>query len=193
MMDGMSLSAPVDARTRILDAAEALVRAKGVAGLTLDAAARLAGVSKGGLLYHFASKEALLTGLIDRMAAFIEEDFAAGIAAQPEGPGRVARASLAWGFGPAPEAADERCDRAAAVFLATFHHNPALLDPVRAVIARMRRAVAEDGLAPGIGGVVMAAGDGLFMARIFGMYKPTPEEMADMHATLSRLIEESAS
>ncbi|MBL6454923.1 TetR/AcrR family transcriptional regulator [Belnapia sp. T6] len=190
MMDGTPHPAP-DARTRILDAAESLVRAKGVAGLTLDAAARLAGVSKGGLLYHFASKEALLIGLIARMAEFIAEDFAAGTAAQPEGPGRVARAMLAWGFGQTPEAMNERCDRAAAVFLATFHHDPALLDPVRAIIARMRQAVAEDGLSPGVGGIVMAAGDGLFMARIFGMYAPTPGEMAAMHATLSRLIEES--
>jgi AcrR family transcriptional regulator len=191
MMDGSTLPAQADARTRILDAAESLVRAKGVAGLTLEAAARLAGVSKGGLLYHYASKEALLAGLIARMAAFITEDFAAGVAAQPAGPGQVARAVLAWGFGQTPEAMNERCDRAAAVFLATFHHDPALLDPVRAVIADMRRRVAADGLPPGIGGVVMAAGDGLFMARIFGMYTPTPEEMAAMHATLSRLIEEA--
>ena len=186
-------SAPAtDARTRILDAAEGLVRSKGVAGLTLEAAAKLAGVSKGGLLYHFASKEALLTGLLGRMAEFITADFAAGVAAQPEGRGRVARAMLAWGFGLTPEAMNERCDRAAAVFLAAFHHDPALLDPVRAVIARMRAAVLADGLPPGVGGVIMAAGDGLFMARIFGMYTPTPEEMQQMHATLSRLLEDAA-
>src|SRR5881227_3806920 len=58
---------PADARTRILDAAETIVRDKGVTGLTLDAAAREAGVSKGGLLYHFASKEALAAGLLDRL------------------------------------------------------------------------------------------------------------------------------
>ena len=34
MPDG---STPIDARTRILDAAEAIVRARGVSGLTLDA------------------------------------------------------------------------------------------------------------------------------------------------------------
>lgn len=188
MMDGSTLPA-TDARTRILDAAEALVRAKGVAGLTLEAAAKLAGVSKGGLLYHFASKEALLTGLLGRMAEFVTADFAAGVADQPEGPGRVARAMLNWGFGLAPEARNERCDRAAAVFLAVFHHDPALLDPMRAVVAKMREAVMADGLPPGHGGAIMAAGDGLFMARIFGMYTPTPEETREMHAALSRLLE----
>ncbi|MBK1658571.1 TetR/AcrR family transcriptional regulator [Paracraurococcus ruber] len=180
--------APHDARTRILDAAEAIVRARGVAHLTLEAAAREAGVSKGGLLYHFASKEALITGLLGRMAEFMRQDFEAMVASQPEGPGRVARTMLAWAFEMAPEAINERCDRAAAVFLAAFHHDPALLDPIRAVIAQMRRTLATDGLAPGVGGIVMAAGDGLFMARIFGLYTPTKQERDDMHAALSRLL-----
>ena len=179
---------PTDARTRILDAAEAIVRARGVAGLTLEAAAREAGVSKGGLLYHFASKEALLTGLLARLATFIGEDFQVTVATQPEGQGRVARAMLSWAFGLTPEAMNERCDRAAAVFLAAFHHDPALLDPIRAVVARMREAVAADGLPPGHGGAIMAAGDGLFMARIFGLYAPTEAEMHQMHTALSRLL-----
>jgi AcrR family transcriptional regulator len=181
--------APSDARTRILDAAEAIVRARGVSGLTLEAAAREAGVSKGGLLYHFASKEALLTGLLARMAEWMRLDFEACVAAQPEGPGRVARAMLAWAFELTPEASNERCDRAAAVFLAAFHHDPALLGPIRAVIARMREAVAADGLPPGHGGIIMAAGDGLFMARVFGLYTPTGQERQDMHAALFRLLE----
>lgn len=181
-----------DARTRILDAAEAIVRARGVSGLTLDAAAREAGVSKGGLLYHFASKEALLSGLLARMSEWMAQDFEACVAAQPEGAGRVARAMMAWAFELTPEAVNERCDRAAAVFLAAFHHDPALLAPIRAVIARMREAVAADGLPPGHGGAIMAAGDGLFMARTFGLYTPTEQERQDMHAALSRLLEARA-
>jgi AcrR family transcriptional regulator len=181
-----------DARTRILDAAEALVRGRGVAGLTLDAAAREAGISKGGLLYHFASKEALLTGLLNRHAEFVAGDFAAGVAAQPAGPGRIARAMLAWGLGGTQEAADERCDRAAAVFLAAFHHDPALLGPMRAVIAQMREAVAADGLPPGHGMAIMAAMDGLFMARIFGLYALDAAERQAVHAALSRLLDPGA-
>jgi AcrR family transcriptional regulator len=179
---------PIDARTRIFDAAEAIVRARGVGGLTIEAAAREAGVSKGGLLYHFATKEALLIGLLGRMAEWLAADFTAGIAAQPEGPGRVARAMLTWGFGLAAEEVNERCDRIAAVFLAAFHHDPKLLDPVRAVIAAMREAVAADGLPPGHGGAIMAAGDGLFMARVFGLYAPSPDEVRHMHAALSGLL-----
>lgn len=178
-----------DARTRILDAAEAIVRARGVSGFTLEAAAREAGVSKGGLLYHFASKEALLAAMLARLADFVAEDFVLAMQRLPPGPGRAARAMLAWGLELSEVEANERCDRAAAVFLAAFHHDPALLDPIRAVVAGLRDAVAADGLPPGHGMAIMAAMDGLFMARIFGMYELAPEERQAMHAALSRLLE----
>jgi len=180
-----------DARTRILDAAEAMVRNRGVSGLTLEAAAREAGVSKGGLLYHFASKEALLAAMLNRLADFVSEDFVEAMERLPPGPGRAARAMLAWGLEVSEAEANERCDRAAAVFLAAFHHDPALLDPIRAVVAGLRNAIAADGLPPGHGMAVMAAMDGLFMARIFGMYELAPEERQAMHAALSRLLEPS--
>lgn len=177
-----------DARTRILDAAEAIVRRAGVAALTLEAAAREAGVSKGGLLYHFASKEALLAAMLQRLAEFDAADFEAGVAAQEPGPGRAARALLEWALGLPEAETEERCDRAAAVFLAAFHHDPALLDPMRRVIARMRERLAADGLPEGHAAAIMAAGDGLFMARIFGLYRLTQAEREAVHAALSRLI-----
>ena len=185
-MDGPTPAA--DAPTRILDAAENLIIARGVAALTLEAAAREARVSKGGLLYHFASKEALLEALLRRLSAFIAQEFAACVAAQVPGQGRVARAMLAWGFGDGEWACNERHQRAGAVFLAAFHHDPALLAPIRAVIAEMRVAVAAGGLPPGHGAAIMAAGDGLFMARLFSLYTPSAAELAEMRAALSGLL-----
>jgi AcrR family transcriptional regulator len=182
-------TAPPDARTRILDAAEAIVQSRGVAGLTLEAAARDAGVSKGGLLYHFASKEALLDALLRRLAGFMEQEYRACVAAQPEGAGRVARAMLEWGFGQGEFACNERHDRAAAVFLAAFHHDPVLLDPIREVIWRMRADIAADGLPPGHGDAINAAGDGMFMARIFRLYTPSEAERQAMRTALQRLLE----
>jgi AcrR family transcriptional regulator len=189
MADVTATTPPPDARTRVLDAAEAIVQARGVAGLTLEAAARDAGVSKGGLLYHFASKEALLDAMLRRLAEFMEREYRACVDSQPEGPGRVARAMLEWGFGDGEMSCNDRHDRAAAVFLAAFHHDPALLDPIRAVIARMRGDIASDGLPPGHGDAINAAGDGMFMARIFRLYTPTAEERTQMRGALATLLE----
>ena len=55
------------ARDRVLDAYETLLIEVGAAAATLDAVAAAAGVSKGGLLYHFASKDALAEGLLGRL------------------------------------------------------------------------------------------------------------------------------
>ena len=54
------------ARERLLDAAATVVRRDGAQALTLDAVAAEAGVSKGGLLYHFRSKRDLLDALVGR-------------------------------------------------------------------------------------------------------------------------------
>ncbi|WP_198373209.1 TetR/AcrR family transcriptional regulator [Roseomonas rosulenta] len=187
----MNVTLPTpDARTRILDAVERIVVARGVAGLTLEAAAREAGVSKGGLLYHFASKEALLTGLLERLAAFIRSEFEKNCARQPPGPGRVARAFLAWAFGEADcTPGDEHHERAAAVFLAAFHHDRALLDPMRAVYAGMKAALLEDGLPQGHAMAVLTACDGLFMAHLFGLYRPTEADLVALRGTLDALVE----
>jgi AcrR family transcriptional regulator len=181
---------PLDMPTRILDAVERIVMARGVAGLTLEAAAREAGVSKGGLLHHYGSKEALLTAMLGRLAGFIVEEHARNVAAAPEGPGRVARAFLAWAFGESDcSPGDERHDRASAVFLAAFHHDPALLDPLRAVFAQMKRNLVSDGIPPGRALTVLAACDGLFMAHIFRTQDYTQEDLAALRATLAALLE----
>lgn len=54
-----------EVRTRILDAASEVIRREGAIALTLDAVAKQAEVSKGGLLYHYPNKEALVGGLLE--------------------------------------------------------------------------------------------------------------------------------
>jgi hypothetical protein len=82
---------------------------------------------------------------------------------------------------------NERCDRIAAVFLAAFHHDPALLNPARAIVDELRKALATDGPPPGSGMAIMAAGDGLLMARIFGLYNVSDEERRAMRNALAPL------
>jgi len=79
------MSRPPRARESVLDAFEATLIASGERAATMDATARAAGVSKGGLLYHFASKDALEAGLIERLASLVAEDIA-DMAAASEGP-----------------------------------------------------------------------------------------------------------
>jgi AcrR family transcriptional regulator len=72
------------ARAKLLDAFTRLLLEKGERSATLDAVAAAAGVSKGGLLYHFKSREALVVGLADRLRELGAAD-AELMRAAPEG------------------------------------------------------------------------------------------------------------
>ena len=66
-----------DTREKLLDAFDRLLEQHGTAGATLDAVAAEAGVSKGGLLYHFGSKAKLMQGSLDRLRRLVDADIAA--------------------------------------------------------------------------------------------------------------------
>jgi TetR/AcrR family transcriptional regulator, transcriptional repressor for nem operon len=54
-----ALAKPASARSKLLDAATALVRQKGYAATSIDDLCKAAGVTKGAFFHHFPSKEAL--------------------------------------------------------------------------------------------------------------------------------------
>ena len=64
-----------NSREHILDTYIDLLIRSGERAATLDAVATAAKVSKGGLLYHFASKKALLEALAERTLTLAKEDF----------------------------------------------------------------------------------------------------------------------
>jgi AcrR family transcriptional regulator len=65
---------PPAARDKVLDAFQRLLIEHGERETTLDAVAKAAGVSKGGLIYHFGSREALIEGLLGRLELEAEQD-----------------------------------------------------------------------------------------------------------------------
>lgn len=83
---------PDAVRRALLDAAIQIAIEQGVQGVTIQAVATAAGVTKGGLFHHFASKQALIEGvyldLIDKMDAELDEH----MARDPEPQGRFTRA-----------------------------------------------------------------------------------------------------
>lgn len=70
------MARPPLARERVLDAFEEILISSGERTATLEATAKTADVSKGGLLYHFASKDDLSVGMIERLKHLVDEDLA---------------------------------------------------------------------------------------------------------------------
>ncbi|MGA0539975.1 TetR/AcrR family transcriptional regulator [Neotabrizicola sp. VNH66] len=83
---------PEALRQSLLDHAIALVLTQGLHGLTTDAVARAAGVSKGGLFHHFASKPALVEAVAAEAVARMAQAIDARLSPDPARPGRFTRA-----------------------------------------------------------------------------------------------------
>ncbi|MEU2195686.1 TetR/AcrR family transcriptional regulator [Streptomyces fimicarius] len=64
-------------RTQILDAATRVVQREGVKSVTFDSVAAEAGLTKGGLLYHFASRDDLIQAIHQHLADRWEADLVA--------------------------------------------------------------------------------------------------------------------
>ncbi len=74
-----------NSRDGILSVAEAILVERGGSALTIDAVAKAAGLSKGGVLYHFPSKACLVEALIERSIGAIDAVFMAVEMAGPAG------------------------------------------------------------------------------------------------------------
>ena len=159
---------PSDARDRLLDAAEARLLAHGPAGLVLDAVAADAGVSKGGLLYHFPSKEALTLGLTRRMLDGFETTQAELRAGDPDPRGRHTRAYLYSTVTDRGEPADGSA-RLMAGILAGFGGDPARLEEVRRHFAAWQEQLEDDGVDPVRATLVRLAADGLWLSSLLGL------------------------
>lgn len=112
----------VSCRDALLDAAESIVVEEGSARLTLDAVADRAHVSKGGLLYHFPSKDALLEGMLGRLIAQIHERRMVAYAGTPDGPAKDLQAEVRAHLD-SPEA---QC-RVGVALLAALANDPTLM------------------------------------------------------------------
>jgi len=117
-------------RERILDAAAELVSEIGSGRLTLETVAERAGLSKGGLLYNFPTKEALLQAMIQRLVDEVSTEREA-LRRQAE-PGRNLEARLCTSA--LLTLRNDRTRQVANGLLAAAAENPRLLAPVREVI-----------------------------------------------------------
>lgn len=175
-----------NARERLLDAAEELVARDGVGMLTLERVAAEALVSKGGLLYHFPSKEALIEGMVERQLREINDAFEMALRTEAPDPGRATRAMVRASFGPATRP-KERERRTAVALLAAVVTRPGLLDPVREAYRRWTKQLIEDGLPAGRSVAVLAALDGMYFWNLLGINEVGPAQTGAARRALEEL------
>jgi AcrR family transcriptional regulator len=177
-------------RDRLLQAASHIIQSQGIERLTLDAVAKEAQVSKGGLLYHFASKEALVIGVIQ----YLMDDFDAAIAHElaqddaPDSPGRWLRAYVKATFNYNSLPTTLISNLLSAVTL-----NPELLKPVQSQYEDWQQQLQVSGLDPVRATLVRLAADGLGTSELFGMELPNESLRQQLLEMLLAMIQEAES
>jgi AcrR family transcriptional regulator len=168
-------------RERLLAAAAAVVRRAGPRGLTLEAVAAEAGVSKGGLLYHFHTKRDLVRGLLadwmDGFEADVDrnaEDDAGGWTRAYVRESDMTRA--------APAERDAEFS-----LLAMLIDAPEELDPLRERYRAWQARIDDDGIDPVDAMLARLAADGLWYADLLDLAPPTGKQRAELLKRLESL------
>ncbi len=173
----------------LISAAERVVVRQGISNVTLESVAAEAGMSKGGLLHHFPSKDALIRAMVERAAANWVTCYESAYAQTPEGPGRMARAVLGHCLSDAECWTDELRSSSSAVF-AALAQNPTLIEPMRAAYAKLHEYIAQDGLPEGVSETVVTAIDGLWLDWVLGLVPLDQARVVRVRRALSELLKQ---
>lgn len=165
----------------IIRAAEEVVREKGARKLTLDAVAAQCGLSKGGLMHHFRTKQALLQAMLESAIA-CEAELAAEFAAEGGDNNGPLSSLLQSMFALMMD--EESLPRA---LIAAVAEDPALLEPIKTKEAKIRSELLNTCSDPELALLLLSAARGLFLGRVLGVMEPDDPIFARLQARLLKL------
>jgi AcrR family transcriptional regulator len=176
-----------DSYETIVDAAEAIVLEAGASHMTLDAVAKKAGVSKGGLFYHFPTKDALLEAMINRTVRAREESRRKILSGLADSPSRELKAYILT-----RSIRDQKLDRMGIPLLAALAHNPKLAEPLRKLVRRQYEKIVPPGAGFERAAVLALAADALALQELLSVSPFTEEQRSRIVDELLKLADESA-
>lgn len=147
-------------RDRVLDAYVEILLLDGVAAATMDEVARQAEISKGGLLHHFPSKDALVEGLLERLEEQTATDIANTLAQDSDVVTAYLRSSLS--------AADEFSATFMAALKLAGSNAPGVNEALVAHFEAWRSMLTEKIEDPVLAQLIHIVGDGLYLHALVG-------------------------
>lgn len=170
-------------RGALLDAAERVVLRDGAGQLTMDAVAAEAGVSKGGVLYAFPSKDALIDALFNRAFAAMDEIGDAFLASAGDTPENRVRAHVLGSKG-ASELVTERSLALIANFMRSPQYRKGAQDYYREALAKLDVTTPSGRRAR----LALLAVEGAATLRGFDFYPIGEQDWQEIHADVLDLL-----
>lgn len=171
-------------REHLINTALATVRTHGIAGLTLDAVAKEAGVSKGGLLHHFRSKDVLIETMLRRLMTQFQAHVQAYVDQEAPTPGRWLRAYVRATFDDEPPPLE-----LIAVLLSGVLENETLMALVRDDWQHWQDRLINDGVPAARAQVIRQAADAYWSERLIGVASTEHAARAELMTELLKLTE----
>lgn len=180
--------AAVQTRERLLAAAREALRTQGINGLTMENVARAAGVSKGGLLHHFRSKDALVEAILQQLFADFELRVEQYHVLEPETPGRWSRAYVRATFEDEPLPLE-----LTVLLLSAISEDDVLIHLLRDDVRQWDMRLCSDGLPVPRARVIRQAADAYWTECLIGTEPTEASERQELMNELLTLAGGSAS
>jgi AcrR family transcriptional regulator len=152
--------------------------------LTLEAVAAAVGITKGGLIYHFKTKDELLGALVERMMGQLDQRSRAKAAKRGDTPSALLQALV-----------DETFDMPRSEklllgnLLAAATHYPHLMAPAQQLFTRLYDELADTGPQAGLALVIAAALDGVSLLELLNLHPFSKRQREAMRLALHQLAQ----
>lgn len=167
----------------ILDAAQQVAAQQGAAKVSMDTVAKKAGLTKGGVLYNFPSKEALVSGMLERLISAYTPKVNTYEASLTDSPNPSLQAVIH-----AVRELEEVNPNIFMAILAAAAHNLDLLQPWRDLKVERYTKIRAQATAADEASILWAASEGLMLLDMLGVLPFDSEHKA----YLLGLLEEKA-
>jgi AcrR family transcriptional regulator len=176
-------------RIEILRAARRIAKRNGVMALSIEAVAKEAKLSKGGVLYHFPGKELMIKALIEDWRMSFQTLLKEYRARDPR-PGGWCRSYIRATL-QSYKPSRLRMGRLGAALYVASAFNPKLLSPVRDELKEIQENIEKDGVDPNIGTIVRLVMDGFWLNEIFGLHILPASKKKEIIGLLEKMVSES--
>ena len=167
-------------RAKVIQSALAIIARDGPSRLTLDGIAKESGISKGGVMHQFPTKEAVLRALLDHQKDYFEDSFRRY---QEDHGAEHTHPHLAARIAGAREAATQPNSLALAI-MAAMAQDPGLLSSVREKDALSLEAIRGEAGDPDLATLRWLAARGLVTTALLGMCPLSAEDRERLFARL---------
>ncbi len=180
----------MDTKESIYHAAAEIIAEDGVTNITLEKVAGRAGISKGGLLYHFPNKDALIKGLVEYNEEVFEDQMEGQLQKEMDLSEDKKIKGLLKAYIDVTFNEESLLQESSKGLLAAALLNPDYLEPIKERTKRLEGKIKENASDYISASIIRLAVDGFWLSELLGINFMEEKEKEKIKEVLARWSEE---